>query len=144
MIILDTNIVSELMRLAPEPVVLDWFAQHQNDDLYLTAISEAELRTGVAIMPPGKRRDQIHAAISLMIAEDFACRILPFDSPAARCYAEIASARRAMGRPILEADCQIAAIAQAYGATVATRNVRDFEGCGIEIDNPFDNSAKGK
>ena len=137
MIIIDTNVVSELMRAKPDPAVLAWFAGHAADTLFLTAISEAELRTGAAILPAGQRRDRLVGAIDAMIDQDFACRILPFDSPAARCYAEIAAARRAAGRPIMDADCQIAAISRACNAAIATRNVKDFEGCGSDIINPW-------
>ena len=137
MIIIDTNVVSELMRASPDPAVLAWFAGHAADSLFLTAISEAELRTGAAILPAGQRRDRLVGAIDAMIDQDFAGRILPFDSPAARCYAEIAAARRAAGKPIMDADCQIAAIARACGSVIATRNVKDFEGCGIDIINPW-------
>lgn len=137
MFVVDTNVVSELMRAGPDPRVLQWFADRSADEMYLTAINEAELRTGAAIMPEGKRRDSLMALIDAMISEDFAGRVLPFDSNAARAYAEISLARRRAGRPILDADCQIAAIALACGATITTRNVADFEGCGIPILNPW-------
>jgi len=137
MIIIDTNVVSELMRTKPDPAVLAWFAGHAADTLFLTAVSEAELRTGAAILPAGQRRDRLVGAIDAMIAQDFAGRILPFDSPAARCYAEIAAARRAAGKPLMDADCQIAAIIRACSAMIATRNVKDFEGCGIDVVNPW-------
>ena len=137
MIIIDTNVVSELMRAIPDPKVLAWFAGHAADTLFLTAVSEAELRTGAAILPAGQRRDRLVGAINAMIDQDFAGRILPFDSPAARCYAEIAVARRAAGKPIMEANCQIAAIVRACNAAIATRIVTDFEGCGSDIINPW-------
>ena len=138
MIVIDTNVVSELMRARPDPAVLAWFAGHAAEVLFLTAVSEAELRTGAAILPAGQRRDRLVRAIDAMIDQDFAGRILPFDSPAARSYAEIAAARRATGKPIMDADCQIAAIAVSCGAAIATRNVKDFGGCGIEVINPWD------
>ena len=137
MIIIDTNVVSELMRAIPDPAVLTWFASHAANSLFLTAISEAELRTGAAILPAGQRRDRLIGAIDAMIEQDFAGRILPFDSSAARSYAEIAAARRVAGKPIMDADCQIAAISRACGAAIATRNVKDFEGCGIDVINPW-------
>lgn len=137
MIVIDTNVVSELMRPAPASAVLEWFAAHRSTDLYLSAVSEAELRAGAAILPVGKRRDRLIASIDAMIDEDFAGRVLPFDSVAAKAYATIAASRRATGRPIAEADCQIAAIALAFGAIVATRNVADFEGCSIAIVDPW-------
>ena len=137
MIIIDTNVMSELMRASPDPAVLTWFAGHAADALFLTAISKAELRTGAAILPAGQRRDHLVGAITGMIDQDFAGRILPFDSPAARSYAEIAAARRAAGKPIMDADCQIAAIVRACDAAIVTRNVKDFEGCGIDVINPW-------
>ena len=137
MILLDTNVVSELMRTVPAQPVLDWFAKHDAADLFISAVTEAELRTGVAILPEGQRRDRLQVAIDAMIDQDFHGRVLPFDSPAAKTYAEIAALRRAAGRPIAEADCQIAAIARATNAPVATRNVKDFDGCGIHLINPW-------
>jgi hypothetical protein len=137
MILLDTNVISELMRAEPAQVVLDWFGRQDAADLFISAITEAELRTGIAILPAGQRRDRLQIALEAMIAQDFQTRILPFDSAAARAYAEIAASRRAAGRPIAEADCQIAAIAQAMGAPVATRNVKDFDGCGVTVINPW-------
>ncbi|QRZ15581.1 type II toxin-antitoxin system VapC family toxin [Paracoccus methylovorus] len=137
MIILDTNVLSEILRPAPEPHVLDWLAARDGTTIWLTAITEAELRHGVAILPEGKRREGLAAMIDQIIREDFAGRILPFDSPAAEAFAAIAAARRAMGRPILHADCQIAAIARAHGAIVATRNTADFADCGIDLINPW-------
>ena len=137
MILLDTNVISELMRAEPAQAVLDWFAQHDASDLFISAITEAELRTGVAILPDGQRRDRLQAAIDAMIDQDFQSRVLPFDSLAAQAYAEIAAQRRAAGRPIAEADCQIAAIARATDAPIATRNVKDFDGCGVRVINPW-------
>jgi predicted nucleic acid-binding protein len=136
-ILLDTNVISELMRPQPAQVVLDWFAAHDSATLFFSAIGEAELRTGAAILPAGRRRDSLTAVIDAMIAEDFAGRVLPFDSAAAKAYATIAATRRAAGRPIMEADCQIAAIARVEGATMATRTVGDFEGCGIDLVDPW-------
>jgi len=137
MILVDTNVVSELMRPAPAPAVLAWFATQAAADLFLSAVSEAELRAGAACLPAGRRRDALTEAIDAMVAEDFAGRLLPFDSPAARSYALIAAARRAAGQPIAQADCQIAATAHAHGAAVATRNVADFLGCGIAVIDPW-------
>jgi predicted nucleic acid-binding protein len=137
MILIDTNVISELMREAPAPAVLAWFDRRTVEELYLSAVGEAELRTCAAILPAGRRRDRLVAAVDAMIVQDFSGRMLAFDSMAARSYAEIAAARRSAGRPIMEADCQIAAIARAHGAAVATRNDTDFDGCGIEVINPW-------
>ena len=137
MIILDTNVVSELMRPSPSSNVVDWGAGQAAPNLYLSTISEAELRYGVEIMPTGERRNRLLAEVEGMLQEDFAGRILPFDSAAAQAYAVIAAARRAAGHPVNHADCQIAAIARCRGASVATRDVDDFEGCGIDVINPW-------
>ena len=137
MVVIDTNVVSELMRPSPAPAVMAWFSRQDSGDLYLTAVSEAELRAGAAILPSGQRRDRLAAEVDAVVREDFAGRVLPFDSAAARTYAAIAASRRSVGRPILEADCQIAAIARARDAAVATRNAADFEHCGIAIINPW-------
>ena len=137
MILIDTNVISELMRAEPAQPVLDWFAKYDAGDLFISAVTEAELRTGVAILQEGQRRDRLQLAIDAMMDQDFQGRVLPFDSTAAKAYAEIAAQRRAAGRPIAEADCQIAAIARATDAPIATRNVKDFDGCGIRIINPW-------
>lgn len=140
MFLIDTNVVSELMRRRPDPTVLNWFGSHSAAELYISAVAEAELRRGVAILPDGERRSQLVAAINAMIMEDFAGRVLPFDSRAAKTFAAIFAQRRAAGRPISFPDCQIAAIALANGATMATRNVGDFEGCGVDVINPWNSS----
>ena len=137
MIILDTNVISELLRPAPEPRVEQWLSAQDGLNVYLTSISEAELRFGLAIMGNGKRRAALVDAVDRILREDLAGRILPFDSDAAQSYATIAAARRAAGRPIAQADCQIASIAHTRGATVATRNTPDFEGCEIDLINPW-------
>ena len=137
MIILDTNVVSELLRAAPAPTVEAWLAGQDGTDVYLTVISEAELRYGVAIMANGKRRTMLAEAVDGMLREDFRDRILPFDSAFADEYARIGADRRAAGRPISQFDCQIAAIARAHGAAMATRNIGDFEGCGVEVIDPW-------
>jgi predicted nucleic acid-binding protein len=137
MIILDTNVISELLRPAPEPRVEHWLSAQDGLSIYLTSISEAELRYGLAIMEVGKRRAALVDAVDRILREDLAGRILPFDSDAAQSYATIAAARRAAGRPIAHADCQIASIAHARGVTVATRNTPDFDGCQIDLINPW-------
>ena len=137
MILLDTNILSELMRPAPEKGVEQWLTDQPDASVFISAITEAELRYGVALLPTGKRRSTLAAVIEDMLGEDFTGRILPFDSAAAVAFAEIAANRRQAGRPIAQADAQIAAIARSRGAALATRNVPDFEGCGIELVNPW-------
>lgn len=138
MFLIDTNVISELMRATPAPSVLSWFSTQDPSTLYLSAVTEAELRTGIAILPEGQRRKALKAALDATISEDFEGRILPFDTDAAKAYAEIAAGRRSAGRPIADADCQIAAIAREAAMPVVTRNTRDFEGCGIGLINPWD------
>lgn len=137
MIILDTNVVSELMRPAPTPRVEAWLAAQNGATVYFTAVGEAELRHGVAVLPAGRRRTALSEAIDAMLDGDFRSRILSFDRQSARAYAAIAAERRAAGRPITHVDCQIAAIARAHGFAVATRNTRDYEGCGIAVIDPW-------
>ncbi|MDE0454177.1 MAG: type II toxin-antitoxin system VapC family toxin [Gammaproteobacteria bacterium] len=137
MFAIDTNVASELMRPEPTPAVAAWIAERDAQEMYLTAVSEAELRYGVAIMPVGKRRNALEAAMTRWLDLGFRERVLPFDSAAARAYAEIAADRRDAGRPIGEADCQIAAICRSRGAVLVTRNVRDFKDTGVDVVNPW-------
>lgn len=137
MTLLDTNVVSELIRPLADAAVENWIASRPAASLFFSAVGEAELRYGVAIMPAGRRRDVLASAIEAMLREDFSGRILSFDSDAARAYAEIASRRRAVGRSASEADAQIAAIARSRGMALATRNIRDFEDMRIEVLNPW-------
>ena len=137
MFVLDTNVISELMGPAPNYAVTVWTARQATATLFTTAISEAELRHGVEILPKGRRRDALDVGVERMLAEGFTNRILPFDSEAARVYAVAAAARRCVGLPISQADCQIAAIASARGMAVATRNVPDFAETGVEVVNPW-------
>jgi len=137
MLVIDTNVASELMRPSPTPGVAAWIAERDASAMYLTAVSEAELRFGVGILPEGRRRTALEAAMRRWLEIGFADRILPFDSAAARAYAAIAVDRRSSGRPIGNADCQIAAISRSRGASLVTRNVRDFEGTGIDVLDPW-------
>ena len=136
-VLVDTNVISELIRRSPDPAVVDWAASHALESLHFSAVGEAELRYGAAIMPAGRRRDALLADIERMLSDAFTNRILPFESAAARAYAEIAAKRRSAGRPIQPADCQIAAIARSRGLALATRNVRDFADVGIDIVDPW-------
>ncbi|MBV9432638.1 MAG: type II toxin-antitoxin system VapC family toxin [Hyphomicrobiales bacterium] len=137
MILLDTNVLSELMRPAPEPTVVGWVEAQSSTSLFISAVTEAELRFGLALLRDGKRRDRLAQAIEGLLAEDFGGRILPFDSPAAFAYARIASKRRAAGRPISQFDAQIASVAVSHNAILATRNLGDFEACGVQLVNPW-------
>lgn len=138
MFILDTNVVSELMQERPHPTVLEWIDDRLKRDLYVAAVAQAEVLTGIAILPEGKRRQGLAAAADRAFNGIFADRVLPFDRSVAGAYAKITAARRSAGRPISQADCQIAAIAAARGGSVVTRNVRDFEGTGVAVVNPWE------
>ncbi|HQW38399.1 MAG TPA: type II toxin-antitoxin system VapC family toxin [Usitatibacteraceae bacterium] len=137
MIVLDTNVVSELMRASPAENVFDWVAGQPAQSLYITSISLAEIVHGILLLPAGRRRSAIQAAAESMFSVEFGGRILPFEASAARAYAKIAVDRRHAGRPISSFDAQIAAIALVARATLATRNVSDFEGCGLKLMNPW-------
>ena len=134
---MDTNVLSELMRPTPDASIASWVAGRATSSLHLTAVSEAELRFGLAIIPPGRRRDGLAQGLERMLRTGFANRVLPFDSAAASAYAVSAAARRAIGRPMPETDCQIAAIARSRGMAAVTRNVRDFADAGIVAIDPW-------
>jgi predicted nucleic acid-binding protein len=137
-ILLDTNVVSELMKSAPAEAVVGWTAAQPASSLYTTSITQAEVFHGILLLPSGKRRSAIEAAAQAMFSEEFEGRILAFGSEAALPYARIAADRRRAGRPISGFDAQIAAIARTVGAVIATRNVADFAECGVEVVNPWD------
>jgi predicted nucleic acid-binding protein len=137
MIILDTNVLSELMRPKPSPRVLAWVARQPAAELCTTSITEAEILYGIELLIKSKRRDGLLKAADAMFAEDLADRIFGFESEAARVFSKIAAHRRAVGKPISHADAQIAAIAKVRGAKLATRNVADFEDCGLDVVDPW-------
>lgn len=136
MIVLDTNVLSEEMRTQPEPKVHAWLQSQNPTSLFTTAVTEAELLYGVAVLPDGRRKSELAAAVQ-RIATLFAGRILPFDSAAAVELAAILSLRKQMGRPIGSHDAQIAAVARSRGMSVATRDFADFAGCGVELIDPW-------
>ncbi|MEM7590747.1 MAG: type II toxin-antitoxin system VapC family toxin [Cyanobacteria bacterium P01_A01_bin.83] len=138
MIILDTNVISELMRSQPDESVLRWVATHQATSLFTTALTKAEILYGLELLPEGKRCTALKQAAQAMFDFDFARRVLPFNSDAAQKFAVTAAKRRMIGRPISQIDAQIAAIALCHNATLATRNISDFEECGINIINPWE------
>jgi predicted nucleic acid-binding protein len=137
MTVLDTNVLSELMKISPSRKVMDWWKTRPLSELFVSAITEAEILLGVELLPSGKQRTALAAAVTEMFREDFDKRILPFDSDAAIEFARIVTQRRGLGRPISHADAQIAAIARSRGAAVATRNTQDFEDCGIRVLDPW-------
>ena len=136
MIILDTNVVSELMRPAGDPRVLSWMRETSEGDLATTAITVAEIEYGLARLPDGSRADALRTAAA-GLWESFATTILPFDVAAARNYGSLMAARERAGRPTSAFDAQIAAIAKVHKAKVATRNVADFQGMGLNLINPW-------
>lgn len=137
MIVLDTNVLSEALRPRPASKVMRWLQSEPVTALFTTSITEAELLYGAALLPDGRRRQALETVLARLLEERFAGRILPFDSPAAREFADIAANRRRTGRPISEADGRIAAIARSRGARLATRNTSDFDGCGIDLIDPW-------
>jgi hypothetical protein len=138
MFVLDTNVLSELVHLRPDPVAFAWCRSLPRDQFWTCSIVIAEMVAGIELLPPGKRKDTLRGAVEGMIDVDLAERILIFDLAAARRYGEIAASRSEMGRPIHDLDAQIAAIASVHNATLATRNTRDFEHCGVKLVNPWE------
>jgi predicted nucleic acid-binding protein len=136
MIILDTNVVSEMMKSTGQPEVLRWLVRRASQ-LFITTVTQAEILYGIEILPKGRRREGLAKAAAAMFEAEFADRILPFDSEAAVEYAQISAMSRSLGHPINPVDAQIAAIARSSNATLVTRNVSDFESCGISLVNPW-------
>ena len=141
MIVVDTNVVSELMKPAPDTAVSRWVAGRPSSSLYTSTITQAEILLGIELLPKGVRRSNLHSAAETMFESAFAGRILPFDEDAARALPRIAAHRRSLGRPISQYDAQIAAIALSRGAQVATRDIADFAHCGITVIDPWTNTA---
>lgn len=137
MIILDTNVVSECLKARPDPLVVAWLSSQPRARLFTTTIVESEILYGVRLLPEGARKAALTQAVQAIFEDEFAGRVLGFDRGAAAAYAEIVCARRSAGKPIAQFDVMIAAVAHAAGAVLATRNVKDFEGCGVELVNPW-------
>ena len=136
--LLDTNVLSELMRPAPEEHVVAWFGRHVAHPMWTSAVTQAEILSGIALLPEGKRRDALARTAEQLFAEDMAGRCLPFDTAAAKHYALLVAQRRRQGLPIATEDGQIAAIALAAGLCVLTRNTKDFAGIeGLTVVNPW-------
>ena len=141
MLVLDTNVLSEIMKASPAPRVMEWWSQQQSAELFTTTVTVAEILYGIEILPRGKRRDSLRVEAQVAFTQDLAGRILPFDEGAAREFPAIAAGRRAQGRPMAELDAQIAAVALSRHAILATRKTADFEGCGVRLVNPWHDSG---
>jgi toxin FitB len=137
MIVVDTNVLSELMRMRPDPAVLRWFGRQSHSELFTSSVSQAEVFYGLCLLPLGKRREKLLAEAEKMFNVDFADRVLPFEGGSALRFATIAAERRSMGRPMGYPDAQIAAVTLTHRASLATRNRSDFENCGIELIDPW-------
>lgn len=138
MIILDTNIISEPFKPKPNPAVMSWLDAQEPETLYITAISMAEMLAGLHKMPEGRRRADLQQLVENKIQSVFENRILAFNMQAVKVFGRVNADACAVGNPIAFADCAIASIASAHGFILATRNVRDFKGTGVEIFNPWD------
>jgi predicted nucleic acid-binding protein len=138
MILFDTNVISALMRPPIDPAMAAYFADQPAAALFTSSVCEAEIRFGVHRLPIGRRRDALSEAFRLLMADAFAGRVIVFDSACAAAYADVRVRCETAGRPIAVADAMIASTALAHGAILATRNIRDFVGCGITVQNPWD------
>ncbi len=137
MIVVDTNIISEMMKATANESVVAWLNQQDTSSLYLTTVTIAEIQYGLYVLPQGKRRRRLEDGFSRLHTEAFEGRVLDFDETAAHQYGKLMSYRKQEGHPMSVLDGQIASIASVHGFGVATRNVRDFEECGLLIINPF-------
>ena len=137
MILLDTNVVSEVMKTRPAEAVVAWLNAQDSDKLYVSAITIGEIAYGLRILPEGKRRSGLRGRFERFVTLAFAQRVLDYDESAARIYGDLMGDRKELGLPMNVADGQIAAIARRDHLAVATRNVVDFEDCGVDVVNPF-------
>lgn len=137
MIILDTNVVSEIMKSSPSKEVSAWLSQQQSFTLFITSITIAEICYGLNALPSGSRRESLYTAFHQAVMEAFEHRMLPFDESAAQIYGHFMAQRKSIGKPMSILDGQISAIAYSRGMAIATRNIRDFSDCGLTLINPF-------
>ncbi|MDP1870931.1 MAG: type II toxin-antitoxin system VapC family toxin [Gallionella sp.] len=138
MIVVDTNVMSEVMRPQPSSQVLSWLNTQDSNQLFITTVTLAEIGYDLRVLPEGQRRWQLHSRFEQFVAQAFEERVLGFTAAAARAYAEIQGHRKALGRPMSLPDAQIASIAHMHGFALATRNIKVFEDCGLELINPFE------
>ena len=137
MIVLDTNVLSEALRPVPEPSVLDWLSSQPRTSLFITTVTRGEILYGIRLLSDGKRRRGLWDAARKIFDADFADQVLSFDNDAADMFADIAASRRMAGKPISQFDAMIVAMARSRGASLATRNTKDFEDCGVDVINPW-------
>jgi predicted nucleic acid-binding protein len=137
MILVDTNVVSEVMKVVPSETVVEWLNHQESSALYVSTVTIGEIAYGLRILPIGQRRLQLKERFERFISLAFAQRLLAYDEAAARTYGEVMGLRKEIGRPMSVPDGQIAAIARSHGLKVATRNTSDFEHCGVELIDPF-------
>jgi predicted nucleic acid-binding protein len=137
MVVLDTNVISELFKPRPEAKVMDWVANLPGEKLFTTAVTRGELLFGLYCMPKGRRRSNLLHGLARLFERKLEGHVLAYDGDAAGAHAAIAAARRARGRASSQADAMIAGIVHSRGATLVTRNVRDFEDCGIDLLDPW-------
>ena len=137
MILLDTNVISEVMRPTPHPRVIGWLNATDAGELHVSTISIAEIIFGLELLPPGQRRQGLEERFQAFLSAAFSHRLLPFDEAAARHYGPIMAKRRRGGLPMAAPDGQIAAIARSKSMNLATRNTRDFRSCGVPLLDPW-------
>ena len=142
MIVLDTNVISEIFRPSPDPAVMAWLQQQPEDVVYTTAITRGEMLYGVNIKPEGRQKETLRVGLLRIFAVRFPGRVLSYDGDAADAHAVFSAMRRLQGRPVSQSDAMIAGIVHSRGAALATRNVRDFEGCDITLIDPWDEPAQ--
>lgn len=138
MIVLDTNVLSEALKPFPSELVLRWLGAQERRSVFITTITQAEILYGIEALPAGKRKTPLSDAIEKIFSTEFQSRILPFDEQSARAFAKIVASRYTLGRPISQPDAMIAAISRSHDAVIATRNIRDFEHCGVGLISPWE------
>lgn len=138
MIVLDTNVLSETLKPLPNGAVVAWMASQPRSTLFTTTVVEAEILYGVELLADSARKTQLQAALKAIFSEDLSGQVIPFDRDCAEAYAAIAANRKRSGQPISQFDAMIAAAAASRGASLATRNQRDFADCGIRLINPWE------
>lgn len=137
MIVLDTNVISELFKPVPDPTAMAWVGSLPGSEMFTTAVTRGELLFGLYCMPNGRRKSDLLQEVAGLFEQKLVGHVLPYDGDAANAHAEFAAMRRAQGRPVEQSDAMIAGIARSRGATLATRNLRDFEGCGVTLIDPW-------